>query len=285
MDIYTLPNYLNPDTSEAIQLFDYQSSSDLARSKINLTQNTISFLQEGTKEVVTHDTPVNIEPSHFLIMKSGHCLMTEKVSPGKQQYHSLLLFFSDELLLKLIRKHGLGTRNQSLAKPVRACRYDAFIQSFIHSLQDLAKLNKVARAKLLPLKLEEIVIYLAETQGADFLDFLTANTDDHTNQFIRVVESNSLNKLTLKELAFLSNMSVSTFKREFEKHFEESPSRWFQQQRLEHSAQLLRDKSVRPTEIYEEIGYESLSNFIQAFKSRFGVTPKQYQLQDGIEAF
>ncbi len=284
MDIYTLPDYLNPETSEAIQLFDYQSSSDLARSKINLTQNTISFLQEGTKEVVTHDVPVMIEPSHFLIMKSGHCLMTEKISPARQQYHSLLLFFSDELLWNLVRKHGLSSRQQSMAKPVKACQYDDFIRSFIQSLQDLSKLSKEAQTKLLPLKLEEIVIYLAETQGTDFLHFLTANTDDHTKQFIRVVESNSLNKLTLKELAFLSNMSVSTFKREFEKHFKESPSRWFQQKRLEHSAQLLQDKSVRPTEIYEEIGYESLSNFIQAFKSRFGVTPKQYQLQSGIEA-
>jgi AraC-like DNA-binding protein len=30
-------------------------------------------------------------------------------------------------------------------------------------------------------------------------------------------------------------------------------------------------------DIFEEIGYENLSNFIQAFKIKFGVTPKQYQ--------
>ena len=86
-----------------------------------------------------------------------------------------------------------------------------------------------------------------------------------------------INKLTIKELSFLSNMSLSTFKREFEKHFQSSPSKWFQEKRLDHSAFLLKDKSKRPSDIYEEIGYENLSNFIQAFKMKFGTTPKQYQ--------
>lgn len=277
MDIYTLPEYLNPDTSEQIQLYDYQSSNDLARSKINLTHNTFSFLQEGTKEVMTQDVPVAIGNTDFLIMKSGHCLMTEKLSQDSKQYRSLLLFFSDDMLAGLIRKHGFSTLQASLPKPIQVCQYDAFIQSFINSLKDLKKLSKAVQTKLLAVKLEEIMIYLVETQGTDFLNFLTANTNDQTRNFVNVVESNTLNKLTLKELAFLSNMSVSTFKREFEKQFGESPSRWFQHKRLEHAAALLRDKSRRPTEVYEEVGYESLSNFIQAFKAKYGQTPKQYQ--------
>ena len=73
-------------------------------------------------------------------------------------------------------------------------------------------------------------------------------------------------------------MSVSTFKREFEKNFKSPPSKWFQEKRLEHAAFLLKNKSKRPSDLFEEIGYESLSNFIQAFKTKFGVTPKRYQL-------
>jgi AraC-like DNA-binding protein len=72
-------------------------------------------------------------------------------------------------------------------------------------------------------------------------------------------------------------MSVSTFKREFEKHFRSTPSKWFQEKRLEHAAFLLKNNSKRPSDIFEEIGYETLSNFTQAFKLKFGLTPKQYQ--------
>ncbi len=72
-------------------------------------------------------------------------------------------------------------------------------------------------------------------------------------------------------------MSISKFKREFEKHFYSSPSKWFQEKRLEHAAYLLKAKSKRPSDIYKEVGYDNLSNFIQAFKMKYGVTPKQHQ--------
>ena len=121
------------------------------------------------------------------------------------------------------------------------------------------------------------MLYLVEFKGVGFLYSIINDSDNHSQRFIQTIESNQLNKLTVKELSFLLNMSVSTFKREFKKHFQSSPSKWFQEKRLEHSAFLLKNKSKRPSDIYEEIGYENLSNFIQAFKVKFGVTPKQYQ--------
>ena len=84
-------------------------------------------------------------------------------------------------------------------------------------------------------------------------------------------------KINEEDLDLHACKSVSKFKREFEKHFKSSPSKWFQEKRLDHAAYLLKNNSKRPSDIYEEIGYELLSNFIQAFKHKFGLTPKQYQ--------
>ncbi|MFK7756862.1 MAG: helix-turn-helix domain-containing protein [Flavobacteriales bacterium] len=131
---------------------------------------------------------------------------------------------------------------------------------------------------MLKLKFEEVMLYLWNTQGLDFLYSLVSISTNPNHKFIQTIENNKLNKLTVRELAFLSNMSISTFKRAFEKHFKSTPSKWFQDKRLNHAAFLLKDKSKRPSDIYEEIGYENLSNFIQTFKLKFGVTPKQYQL-------
>jgi AraC-like DNA-binding protein len=78
------------------------------------------------------------------------------------------------------------------------------------------------------------MLYLIELKGVGFLYSIINNSDNQSQKFIQTVESNRLNKLTIKELSFLSNMSVSTFKREFEKNFKNSPSKWFQDKRLEH---------------------------------------------------
>ncbi|MDB3914163.1 AraC family transcriptional regulator, partial [Flavobacteriaceae bacterium] len=101
---------------------------------------------------------------------------------------------------------------------------------------------------------------------------------NHNQKFIQTIESNHLNKLTIKELSFLCNMSESKFKREFKKYFKSSPSKWFQEKRLKHAAFLLQNKATRPSDIFLEVGYETLSNFIQAFKTKFGQTPKPIKL-------
>ena len=98
-------------------------------------------------------------------------------------------------------------------------------------------------------------------------------------RFVQTVEANKLTKLSVGELAFLAGMSVSSFKRAFEKEYATSPSKWFQQQRLQHAAFRIQREHLRATEVFEDAGYENLSSFVQAFKQQFGQTPKQYGAQ------
>lgn len=277
MKIITLPDELNLNSSLSICVYDYESTKEISRQQILLNKNTFSFLQEGTKEVFFDNSSYAIDNSQFLLMKSGHCLMTEKLSNIAEQYRSILFFFSNEDVLKFIRKFELNSNESFTFYSTYSFDYDFFIKRFVDSLLDISKLSTSIQQKILDSKFEEIMLYLVEFKGVGFLYSIINNRDTQSQRFIQTIESNQLNKLSIKELSFLSNMSVSAFKREFEKHFHSSPGKWFQEKRLEHSAFLLKNKSKRPSDIYEEIGYENLSNFIQAFKIKFGVTPKQYQ--------
>jgi len=276
MEIISLPDNLNLDTEKSVLIHDYQTGSNINKGMINLTRNTFSFLLDGHKEVITDSETISIHNTEFLLMKSGHCLMTEQISPSNRNYRSILLFFSDDLVKELIQKHSLQLDKTLSVKTVQSFPYDDFINLYLQSLQQLHLLKPDQRQQLLEIKFEEIILYLIQRSGSGFLSTFVSE-HNREDEFIRVVESNMLNKLTLKELAFLANMSVSTFKREFEKQYQESPIKWFQNKRLEHSAHLLKNKNVRPSDIYLDIGYENLSNFIHAFKSKFGITPKQYQ--------
>ena len=277
MKTITLPDELNLNTSKSIVIYDYQSITELSKQQILLNKNTFSFLQEGTKEVFFDNSTCAINNSQFLLMKSGHCLMTEKLSKDSEHYRSILFFFSDEEVFTFLRKFKLEASHSKKLYSTYSFNYDSFIKRFVESLLDISKLSKSIQENMLKTKLEEILLYLLDLKGLDFVYSLINNNGNQNQKFIQTIESNRLNKLTIKELSFLSNMSVSTFKREFEKNFQSSPSKWFQDKRLEHAAYLLKNESKRPSDIFEEIGYENLSNFIQAFKTKFGVTPKQYQ--------
>ncbi|MFT7032530.1 MAG: AraC-like DNA-binding protein [Cyclobacteriaceae bacterium] len=278
MKTITLPDELSLNSPLSIEIYDYESTQEISKQQILLNKNTFSFLQEGTKEVFFDNSSYSINNSQFLLMKSGHCLMTEKLSNVEEYYRSVLFFFSNETVLKFIRKFELNPTDCMNYYSTYSFNYDSFIKTFVKSILDISKLSKPIQKNILGAKFDEIMLYLIEVKGVNFLYSLISNSDNQTQKFIQVIESNELNKLTIKELSFLSNMSVSTFKREFKKYFHNSPSKWFQEKRLVHSAFLLKNKSQRPSDIFEEIGYENLSNFIQAFKTRFGMTPKQYQL-------
>ncbi|WP_431166189.1 helix-turn-helix domain-containing protein [Tenacibaculum halocynthiae] len=276
MNTIVLPDELNLNSSMSVSIYDYNSNKEISKQQIVLNKNTFSFLQEGTKEVFFDDSSCTINNSQFLLMKSGNCLMTEKLSNVSESYRSILLFFSNEDVLKFIRKFEFNLTKKTTWYSTISFDYDSFLNRFVDSLVDITKLSISLQKKMLEVKFEEVLLYLVEIKGVSFLHSLVNEVDSQHEKFIQTIEMNKLNKLTIKELSFLTNMSVSTFKREFEKYFHTSPSKWFQDKRLEHASFLLKNESKRPTEIFEEVGYESLSSFIQAFKGKFGVTPKQY---------
>lgn len=277
MKTITLPDELVLDTSLSINVFDYKSDQEISKQQIILDKNTFSFLREGTKEVFFDNSSFSIDSKEFLLMKSGNCLMTEKLSDQRNNYGSVLLFFSNEMVLQFIRKFEINKTDYPTYPSVYSFRYDPFIQRFVQSLLDINRLSTNAQKNLLETKFEEIMLYLIERKGPDFLYALTSNRNDISEKFVQTVESNQLNKLNLKELAFLCNMSVSSFKREFKKHYDESPMKWFQDKRLEYACQLIKEEQKRPSDIFFQVGYDNLSSFVQAYKGKFGVTPKRHQ--------
>ncbi len=79
--------------------------------------------------------------------------------------------------------------------------------------------------------------------------------------------------VTQDKLAFLTGRSLATFKRDFEKTFGTTPNKWIQEQRLRDAYYLIHEKKLRPSDVYLQVGFESLSHFSYAFKQFFGKNP------------
>ena len=285
MNKLQLPNLFvtNSNDIPEIVVHYFESQSFANKSKIQLNANLISFLIEGSKELYHNNRSQIISSAEFVIAKSGNCLMTETLSDNSK-YKSLLFFFDDTFITDFKKKHlenGSFYKSKSVDTiPFIVLKYDPFIQNFVSSLSVLLQSDMTISQAFFKLKLEEILFYLVQKYDYSILDFFTIQSKIKQNQKLKnTVENNIFSKLSLEELAFLCHMSLSTFKREFIKIYKTSPSRWFQDKRLEKSAELLSVKQERPSDIYLAVGYESLSSFTQSFKQKFGKTPKKYQLE------
>ena len=80
--------------------------------------------------------------------------------------------------------------------------------------------------------------------------------------------------LKLEEIAFLCNMSLSTFKRHFVNEYNVSPGKWLKNERLQKAKEML-EQGEKPSEIYLDFGYNNLSNFSVAFKNKFRISPSE----------
>lgn len=65
----------------------------------------------------------------------------------------------------------------------------------------------------------------------------------------------------LKRFAYLTGRSLSTFKRDFEKIFHITPSRWLTAHRLKEAYYFIREKGKLPSDVYLDVCFEDLSHF------------------------
>jgi AraC-like DNA-binding protein len=97
-----------------------------------------------------------------------------------------------------------------------------------------------------------------------------------TNTNFRLTVGNNIDSnLNLEQIAFLCNMSLSTFKRHFKAEFDENPGKWIQRKRLNKAKELLSKGKLKASDIFLDFGYNSLSNFCAAYKKEFGRGPKE----------
>lgn len=269
---------------EPTSVIRYNSDVASINARIELRQNLFSFLLEGRKSVQYAGTHVTINPNQFLLLSSGNCLMTEKIAAPGGLYKSILFFFDSELLADFFIRHPQAFQasiKQTNEAPCLMFEKDAFLINFIDSLGCMLASSQPLSAEMRKVKLEELLLYLSEQypEKIQRLRNLSYEADDHL-LISQAITANIYTAVTVEELAFLCNMSQSTFKRRFAKIYGTSPNKWLLEKRMQRAAQLLKQGECKASEIYFELGYENLASFIQSFKQVYGLTPKQYQLSN-----
>lgn len=258
--------------------YPYKVNQESTKNRIIFKRNIFSFIISGHKTIHTLDRVFHVDDSSCMLIRSGNCLTSERFARGSC-FDSLTLYF-DSLFLKdfLVRYSGYVSQFKEVvngeSEGVFVFEKDSFVEGFIASVQCLMASPCGIGNELTKIKLEELLLFLLKKYGAFFLNFINGFETDLQEVDFRVkMEAEVLNKLSLEEMAFLCNMSLSSFKRKFARVFGMSPQKWFQKKRLEFAFRALKRGSATPSDLYLELGYASLSSFSVAFSKAFGVSP------------
>ena len=269
-EIYIQKADANPD----LYVYDFKMTNDVVKSKVNLSMHMFSFLQVGKKQVHFADTSVAVNSRQSLLLKKGNWLWTELLDT-EAIYYCKLLFFSEKKLTQFLKKNSTDIRQNKVEIPYFIIQNDAYISSYLSSLNTIGAAPSIFMENLLSVKFEELMLYLINKYGTKFELYLRSLITTEVSPFRKVVENNVHSNLQLEEIAFLCNMSLSTFKRHFKAKYKVSPGKWLQDKRLQRAKDLLESGGLKSSDIYLEVGYNNLSNFSIAFKNKFGMSPTE----------
>lgn len=148
------------------------------------------------------------------------------------------------------------------------------LESCLASLIPYFEMEEAFPEDVASLKIMEAITVLRVVDKA--IDDLLGNFEEpHKIDLAGFMEKNFMFNMPLEKFGYLTGRSLSTFKRDFHRIYNQTPQRWLTQKRLELAYYQLTEQNRKPVDVYLEIGFENLSHFSYAFKKQFGMAPTE----------
>ena len=200
--------------------------------------------------------------------------------------HVITIQFHEDLFSK-------NTLNRKLAFPIRELlerskRGIAFSKETIETLKP--KILKLSDSQdfdsllnflsiLYDLSIAKNTKMLASHSYVDYYSFPESQRIEKANNYIK---DNLHNKIQLKEIADLVNMSETAFSHYFKKCTNSSFSDYTTDLRLGLAARMLFESEQSIKEICYDCGFNNISNFNRTFKRKMGFTPSNFRDQSKL---
>lgn len=233
----------------------------------------------GAKTWHTIDGVCKANPGETLFVKKGASIVEQHFEADVCMF---TFFIPDALVRSTVREMGAGSgiKNPGVALIKSAARVenDVGLAAFFQSMRLYFSGKEKPSEALVRLKLKELIVsVLTSGKNPALAAYFQKIGESDAPSVAEIMEANFRYNLSLEEYAKLCHRSLSSFKREFEKEFQESPGKWLLQKRLDYAAALLRNSKMNVTEAAFESGFEDVSHFSRVFKERFGVSPQAHR--------
>jgi len=234
--------------------FSYQISGDLTLT--------------GTDKVYTSG------PGDFRLSRRNQLVKFLKQPPPGGEFKSVSVFLDQATLRNFSMEYGYKAEKKQEGDSIITLNPNPLYKSYMDSLQPYEHMQQPGDKNLLTLKLREAILILLQG-NPELQDVLFDFSEPGKIDLEGFMNKNFHFNVQLKRFAYLTGRSLATFKRDFEKIFHITPSRWLQQKRLQEAHYQIKEQGKAPSDVYLELGFEDLSHFSFAFKKTFGVAPSR----------
>jgi AraC family transcriptional regulator, exoenzyme S synthesis regulatory protein ExsA len=240
-----------------------------------------TYFVRGDKQQLSAIHEVSAISGQFVLSLCGITL-GKMLTEQKGHIRSVIVHFTPEVLRNVYSNEKPPFWNE-LDKPVTKYIVQMAASNLLrHSIDGVIKLFEnipAASDLILQLKLKEIVLLLLQTEDNPHVSQIMRSLfSERTFSFKETIEAHLFTPASVEDLAKLTGMSLSTFKREFAKTFGQTPANYIVDRRIERVAHLLKISDSSISEIGYDCGFASPGNLSKVFKSKYNQTPSEYRL-------
>ena len=262
----------------------HQYKAQIAK-EVLLTEHVIVLVLQGAKIIHNQSGGFRINAGQAIFLKRGSYVMSE-VLTDDTLYASLMFFFNEKLVREFVGMHqGMFTELKGQPTPgdYFGLPMTDSLERFKESMLFYLNYQSTYLPELMRLKFHELLLLTmqADREG-HFLSLLHEIYAGSKVDLPLLLENYLVRALPLAELARLSGRSLASFKRDFQASFGVPPGIWLKKKRLERADFLLAHTEESVSEVAFEVGFESVSHFIKAYKENFGYTPSRRRTQNAM---
>lgn len=254
---------------------------------LTLARCAVAYVLRGTQYIYDGDRRRAVGRGEVVYLGIGRHYV-ESFPEGGQPFEQLLFYYTPQDLGRVLRHLSVTYRMTiSNTHSCERCRSGSHVvaearptlRSFFQNANIYMREHDSQRDETAEnIKLTELV-YLICTEGEGCLKSrLLQSVDMARESFEQVIYDHIFKPVSIEELASKTNRSLTSFKKEFRRHFDIPPHKWFVRQRLVHSRLLLISTSKSIAEIGNECTFPNTSHFIKLFKRAYRMTPAAYRI-------
>ncbi len=259
-----------------VQNILYSCSSREVRSREDFVpEHVLSYGIAGTLRIQTSQGKVECPAGTLGFTRRNQLVKAVKLpGEGGKPFRSINIFLGQQFLRRYAAEKQIPPVTHSDDRTLVSLTGDPFLLGFFQSLAPYESHPQDLTPRLAELKTREAVELIVK-HDPTLHDVLFDFSDPYKSDLEAFMKENFTFRASLDELARMSGRSLSTFKRDFKRIFGESPEKWLIKERLEEARYLLAEEKMRPSEVYEAVGFENFSHFSTAFRARFGITASE----------
>ncbi len=241
------------------------------------------YMLKGGMEYRADDDHLKIQTHHSLLLNCIHSGKQIQDTNSNSDDEIVIVTFHPDILKKVYDKEipQIFKSNNQISNQARgAINNDFLIQKYIEGLLFYFENPSLVNDEILVLKLKEIILLLSQTQEAETIQVILSQLfSPAAYTFRQIIEAHLFAQINIEELAQKTNLSVSSFKREFKKIYSDSPANYIKTKRLERAAEFLLVSDERITDIAFNCGFNDLANFTKSFHERYNASPSNYRFE------